>query len=209
MPFVFLFLFATASSVETISGTVTDQSGQPIAGVNVVIKGTGTGTQTNFEGKYSIEAEEGDVLVFSFLGFKTKERKVKGQKKINVQLKPDNAPLEEVVISGFAGRIRGVSPISITESESYKDIQENIFKRVSTAPLSTFSIDVDKAAYSNIRRMINNGQEIPEDAVRIEEMINYFDYNYPEPEGEHPFSINTEIAQTPWNPETKLVKIGL
>lgn len=94
-------------------------------------------------------------------------------------------------------------------NESYDKINENKFKAVNTAPLSTFSIDVDKAGYSNVRRMINNGQKIPEDAVKIEEMINYFHYDYPQPKGKDPFSINTEVAQTPWDKDTKLVKIGL
>jgi Ca-activated chloride channel family protein len=74
-------------------------------------------------------------------------------------------------------------------------------------PLSTFSIDADKASYSSVRRMINNGEKVPFDAVKIEEMINY--YNYPQPKGEHPFSINTEAAKTPWNSTTRLIKIGL
>ncbi|WP_055444639.1 VWA domain-containing protein [Lacinutrix himadriensis] len=94
-------------------------------------------------------------------------------------------------------------------NESYTKIHENKFKTTSDSPLSTFSIDVDKAAYSNVRRMINNGQNIPADAVKIEEMVNYFDYNYAQPTGEHPFSIQTELAITPWNNQTKLVKIGL
>ena len=93
--------------------------------------------------------------------------------------------------------------------ESYQEIEENTFKMVNASPLSTFSIDVDKASYSNVRRMINNGQEIPKDAVKIEEFINYFDYDYPQPTGVDPFSINTEVAQSPWNKDTKLVKIGL
>ena len=80
---------------------------------------------------------------------------------------------------------------------------------VNASPLSTFSIDVDKASYSNVRRMINNGQEVPKDAIKIEEFINYFDYDYPQPNGVDPFSINTEVAQSPWNKDTKLVKIGL
>ncbi|WP_316932500.1 vWA domain-containing protein [Altibacter lentus] len=96
-----------------------------------------------------------------------------------------------------------------TDNESYGRIQENIFKRVETAPLSTFSIDVDRAGYSNIRRFINNGQEVPKDAVKVEEMINYFNYNYPQPEGDAPFSITTEIAASPWNSDAKLVRIGL
>ena len=93
--------------------------------------------------------------------------------------------------------------------ESYQEIKENTFKMVNASPLSTFSIDVDKASYSNVRRMINNGQEVPKDAVKIEEFINYFDYDYPQPNGVDPFSINTEVAQSPWNKDTKLVKIGL
>jgi len=75
--------------------------------------------------------------------------------------------------------------------------------------LSTFSIDVDRASYSNVRRFLNNGQKPPKDAVRIEEMINYFDYNYPQPKGEHPFSITTEASDCPWNKEAKLLHIGL
>ena len=93
--------------------------------------------------------------------------------------------------------------------ESYQEIKENTFKMVNASPLSTFSIDVDKASYSNVRRMINNGQEVPKDAIKIEEFINYFDYDYPQPTGVDPFSINTEVAQSPWNKDTKLVKIGL
>lgn len=96
-----------------------------------------------------------------------------------------------------------------SNNEDYKEIIENGFKNVHLAPLSTFSIDVDKASYSNIRRMINNGQKIPEDAVKIEEMINYFQYEYDQPTDTHPFAIHTEMGDTPWNKDTKLVKIGL
>jgi len=95
------------------------------------------------------------------------------------------------------------------QQESYKEIVENDFKNVNLAPLSTFSIDVDKASYSNIRRMINNGQKIPAAAVKIEEMINYFTYDYKEPTDQHPFAIHTEAQSTPWNEGTQLVKIGL
>ncbi len=95
------------------------------------------------------------------------------------------------------------------ENEAYSEIHENKFKIVNSSPLSTFSIDVDKASYSNLRRMMNNGQQIPSDAVKIEEMVNYFNYNYPQPTDEHPFSINTELTKTPWNHDTKLVRIGL
>ncbi|HET6996798.1 MAG TPA: VWA domain-containing protein [Chitinophagaceae bacterium] len=94
-------------------------------------------------------------------------------------------------------------------TEDYDNIVENKFLSPLKNPLSTFSIDVDEAAYSNIRRFLNNGSIPPAGAVRIEEMINYFDYSYPKPANEDPFSVNTEIAECPWNTTHKLVHIGL
>src|SRR5213076_3386939 len=91
----------------------------------------------------------------------------------------------------------------------YAEISENPFLETVRAPLSTFSIDVDTASYSNIRRFLNNGQLPPPDAVRIEEMINYFTYDYPQPHGKDPFSITTEAAPCPWNPNHNLVLVGL
>jgi Ca-activated chloride channel family protein len=108
-----------------------------------------------------------------------------------------------IVITTHQGNFR------VNNNESYAVIEENNFERTALSPLSTFSIDVDKAAYSNIRGMINAGMIVEPDAVKIEEMVNYFDYKYPQPEAQHPFSINTEVAKTPWNLETKIVKIGL
>ena len=93
--------------------------------------------------------------------------------------------------------------------EGYDLISENPFYSVIENPLSTFSIDVDTASYSNVRRFINEGQLPPKDAVRLEEMINYFSYEYPQSKDEKPFSVNTEISESPWNPSHKLVQIGL
>jgi Ca-activated chloride channel family protein len=70
-------------------------------------------------------------------------------------------------------------------------------------------VDVDTASYTNVRRMIQSGKVVPKDAVRIEEMINYFAYDYPQPEGKHPFSVNVETASCPWNEKHRLVKVGL
>lgn len=93
--------------------------------------------------------------------------------------------------------------------EGYDKITENRFLKVTDNPLSTFSIDVDAASYSNIRRFLNQGQLPPAGAVRIEEMVNYFTYQYPQPVKNEPFSINTEISDAPWNKDHKLVLIGL
>jgi Ca-activated chloride channel family protein len=94
-------------------------------------------------------------------------------------------------------------------TEEYDHIEDNSFKDVTQNPLSTFSIDVDNASYTNIRRFINSGRLPDKDAVRIEEMINYFSYDYPDPKGEHPFSFLTEYSDCPWNKDAKLLHIGI
>lgn len=95
------------------------------------------------------------------------------------------------------------------DTEGYDAIIENPFMKTSNNPLSTFSIDVDAASYSNIRRFLTSGSLPPAGAVRIEEMINYFSYKYPQPAAGEPFSVNTEMAPCPWNAKHKLVLIGL
>lgn len=237
---VFLAFCNVNAQMFSVTGQITDKSKQPLPGVNVTVKNTTRGTTSDFDGNYTIKVSKGEALVFSYIGFQSKEVKVTNSTVIDVILEEDMQSLDEVVVVGYStkrvtqitGAVSGVStrrtrkvkneyaaapaiygysaPGQISNSdESYKEINENIFKRVSLDPLSTFSIDVDKAAYSNIRRMINNGEKVPVDAVKIEEMVNYFEYDYPQPHNEHPFSINTEVTITPWNTDTKLVKIGL
>ena len=95
------------------------------------------------------------------------------------------------------------------QREGYDRIYENEFMAVGANPLSTFGIDVDRASYSNVRRFIRSGQLPPVDAVRIEELINYFTYDLPDPEGPDPFSVQTEVGPAPWNPMHRLVRIGI
>ncbi|MBS1637399.1 MAG: von Willebrand factor type A domain-containing protein [Bacteroidetes bacterium] len=94
-------------------------------------------------------------------------------------------------------------------TEEYSRMNDNEFKSAKRDPLSTFSIDVDKASYSNVRRYITQGILPPADAVRVEEMINYFSYRYEAPKGNVPFSIHTEYTECPWNPKHTMVHIGL
>jgi Ca-activated chloride channel family protein len=262
---------------KTITGIVSDKSG-PLPGANVLVKGTTRGTQTDFDGKYSIKASKGEILEFNFIGYKTSRMAVGDSNILNARLTEDSLQLESVVIqghntseadydypvekrskpnsaviqklsgqvvglnithaSGQAGNskviIRGYSTVARqssktensavtnhivqdsvksqlynTTDEDYGMLIENVFESPKTAPLSTFSIDVDNASYTNIRRFINGGQKVPKDAVRVEEMVNFFKYQYPQPKDEHPFSINTEYTDCPWNTDTKLVRIGL
>lgn len=115
-----------------------------------------------------------------------------------------------ITIRGYSAMPSTYSDAAIVHhTEDYDLIQENTFFAVRDEPLSTFSIDVDAASYSNLRRFINNGRLPPKDAVRIEEMVNYFNYDYPAPEEEHPFSVTTELSDCPWNPDHQLLHIGL
>jgi Ca-activated chloride channel family protein len=116
-------------------------------------------------------------------------------------------------LNGFGGRASGESDLRLPDepsnTEAYAHIRENPFLGVEQNPLSTFSIDVDTASYANVRRFLTDGQLPPPDAVRIEELVNYFRYDYPLPTGGDPFSIDVEVASAPWRPEHRLVRIGL
>ena len=231
---LFLLLFLgfqeSIASDKVITGTVTDKTyGQPIPGVTVSTS-VNNYVKTNIDGKYSITVENNSQqLHFSYLAYKTLSVKIGRSKVINVALEQDNQKLEEVVVTAYSVKrknqttgavaaasptimIRGMSTSSFPfqpNTESYASIKENGFQNPYKNPLSTFSIDVDAASYSNVRRFINNGGIPPKDAVRVEEMINYFDYEYPQPKGKAPVNIVTEIATAPWNNKHKLVQIGL
>ncbi|MDR1517340.1 MAG: von Willebrand factor type A domain-containing protein [Dysgonamonadaceae bacterium] len=109
----------------------------------------------------------------------------------------------------LAGNISGLVYAQEESAEEYGSFKENRFQSATDQPLSTFSLDVDAASYGNIRRIINQGQMPRKDAVRVEEMINYFSYNYPKPKGEHPVNIVTETSACPWNAKHKLFRIGV
>jgi Ca-activated chloride channel family protein len=332
-----LICFATMAQEKTITGVISDETRMPVPGANITNMRSKATAITNFEGRYSIQAQKGDLLLFDFIGYKSQRQKVENSAIINIKLIPDFQTLNEVVVVGYGTAdaeyedrsyaraerkkekreslalqgqvagiqvqnnmgynampapsvvVRGTASISpknepmyivdgvpansnqianinpndidnvsvlkdiaatsiygskasngviviATKNELYKNLSEkeldkklniatpipaeltqedydtfieNAFESPKTAPLSTFSIDVDNASYTNIRRFLNNGQQVPKDAVRVEEMVNFFKYTYPQPKGENPFSINTEVSDSPWNSNNKILKIGL
>ena len=132
------------------------------------------------------------------------------QKKITVTGAVASVRVEELRQMGLVNALAGnVSGVVTMRGEEYKPINENGYKEVSDAPLSTFSIDVDAASYSNMRRFINRGELPPADAVRTEELVNYFTYVYPKPTGDDPVKITIEAGDCPWNTTHRLVRIGL
>lgn len=210
-----------------IHGLVTDTTTKsPLPGTTVIIKHTQNGVCTNPQGKYTIQAVPGDTLVFAFIGFNSQEIIVKN-KEHNVALQPDAMTLEEVTVTGYMS-VKKASLVGSCTSftsrntrqkeykssrdasqEEYKSLRPNSFQTALSEPLSTFSIDVDAASYANMRRFINSGQLPPSDAIRSEELINYFNYDYPAPTGQEPVNIITEISACPWNTGHRLVHIGL
>ena len=201
-----------------------------------VIKKTVTSEEGNFRflnlypGEYFIE--------FRLEGFKTVRYTgiiLEAGKRENICIQMETCTIkEEIVITGKVGarsprryrrnRTKSAPPGSYStpsyqtytytpppqfNTEEYDRIYENRFLEAVDEPLSTFSIDVDTASYANVRRFLEQNSSPPKDAVRIEEMINYFNYDYPQPENDAPFSIVTEISSCPWNLSHKLAHIGL
>ncbi len=248
------------NSTRIITGTVTDDAGNPLI-TQIVVKETKVQTFSATNGTFSISIPTPKAtLVFTMLGFAMKEVIINNETFLTVRLQSTNSLLNEVVVVGYQAQKRkdltgSVSNVPIsTQSyivsagalnmgsaqgllskisgkaemydqtqfyqdklryrdgynrEGYDKIIENPYLKVSDNPLSTFSIDVDAASYSNVRRYLKNGQLPPAGAVRIEEMINYFHYEYPQPIGKDPFAVHTEIAVCPWNTQHQLVMIGL
>lgn len=218
-------LGAVNAQTLTVKGKVTDAAdGSGITGCTVLVKGTTRSTITNVDGEYTIRANKGEKLIFSYIGYETQTVKVTSER-LNITMQANSQILEECVVVGYGmqkqvsmcGAVSNIMPGIMTRRaytydmnmEEYKNIEENGFKKVNENPLSTFSIDVDAASYSNMRRYLNRGELPPADAIRTEELINYFSYNYPQPTGKDPVKITTEIGSCPWNKNHRLVRIGL
>ena len=208
---------ATAQSATgSIAGRVTDATSfQPLPGTVVTVEGTRIGITTGITGHYELESVpvgEHTVKV-TVTGYATQEQlvTVTADQESVVDFALQTIPrIHELVVDAAApGLMARYAPINKFNTESYAHISENDFRLVSASPLSTFAVDVDRASYSNIRRFIQDGERPPVDAVRIEEMINYFPYSWSEVSGNHPFAVTTEVWQAPWKQKHQLVRIGL
>ena len=221
-----------------ITGVVVDAAGGRLTGVFVVVSGPERRTSTTdaqgafsfvnlLPGAYTVRADRG-----GFATFRTAATVQAGHKQVlelSMIVLPGSAsppvPAREsadksgALPAGIAGGQvhsflaiqAAAAPMApgVHDRESYARTRENGFRRVPADPLSTFSIDVDTASYANVRRFLADGALPPPDAVRVEEMINYFRYDYPSPSGAAPFSINTELAECPWNPRHQLALVGI
>jgi len=212
-------LLAAQVDFGAINGVVTDSSGGVLPGVTITLTGPETRTAvTDGRGEFSlVKLRPGEYVVESALaGFSTTRMKVvlaAGRtKKLTIQMRIGSlqetisvaaetprgdtqsaAPQFRTVVGGVVG-----APVAGARegfnTESYDHIEENRFRRVEADPLSTFSIDVDTASYANVRRFITDGMLPPAGAIRIEELVNYFRFDYPQPSANEPFSITTELT---------------
>jgi Ca-activated chloride channel family protein len=122
---------------------------------------------------------------------------------------PMPMPMQNMAVAGLVGQ-PNIAAMSPEERERYQALQANPVKRVTEEPVSTFSVDVDTGSYANVRRFLTQGRMPPADSVRVEEMLNYFRYDYPLPtDRSRPFSVRADVSTTPWNPNSRLLRIGL
>ncbi|OYD43309.1 YfbK domain-containing protein [Sphingobacterium cellulitidis] len=226
---VFLLTLGSSGLAQerTITGIVKDENTQQvIAGVVVNVEGKSQTARTNQNGEFSIQADNKDVLLFNYLGYETQKVKVGKRNNFKIMLKASAHNLEEVTVIGYdtqqkraatamntnvlSGRVSGlyIHPAP-QNTESYARLDENGFISPAREALSTFAVDVDAASYSNVRRMIKSGNMPPKDAVRVEEMINYFQYDLKGPTNADPVRIYTELTTSPWNKEHQLMRIDL
>ncbi|MBO6621735.1 MAG: von Willebrand factor type A domain-containing protein [Balneola sp.] len=209
-----------------VQGTVIESdTQQPLVGATIQIKAASIGETSDAKGSFEFYIEPGTYSIeVQLIGFKKYSSEITvpktGLSNLVISLDPEMHSLDEIVMSGRAAMQKQsnvatsytiIPPPAFRDynTEEYAEISENTFKWATKTPLSTFSIDVDGASYSNVRRMLMDGRLPVKDAVRVEELINYFNYDYEHPVGEHPFSVNTEVGKAPWNPDHQLVQIGI
>jgi Ca-activated chloride channel family protein len=217
-----------------VSGKVVDaNTGIALVGVQVSNAVTKVRGLTDDKGNYRIQVRDGkNTLVFSYIGYLEQRVAVNHRSTVDVALVQQNNTLDEVVVTGserkakrqtapmmnvnaaMSGQvsglyIRGTGYVPNQNQESYQKVKENKFINPRKEPLSTFAADVDAASYSNVRRFINSGTLPEKDAVRVEEMINYFQYQVAGPKNGEPVNIVTELTKAPWNTAHQLMRVTL
>ena len=220
---------AQSRKEKIITGKVLSmQDSVPLHGASVTIAGTTYGTGTNMMGDFSLKVKTDTVtLEIRFMGYLTATRKIAAHdNNITVRLREDSRSLQEIIVmSDSPVQKKAMVAASVSalygsrapqglihyeqNTNEFSRISENKYHTVKSDPLSTFSADVDRASYTLVRRSLGHGQLPETDAVKVEELINYFDYNYAAPQNQDPVAIHTDLAVCPWNPSHQLVRIGI
>ncbi len=219
------------AQITPITGRVVDDSdGLPLIGVSVVVRGQLTGTVTDIDGYFSLAGltpARKYKLRFSYTGYTPLSINATAGDSLGTLRMIAGQALDEVVVVGYGvsrkqqvrgsiqGKVNGVAlsgayaPYEEGRPEQYNGITENGWIMTADRAVSTLSTDVDRASYANVRRFLREGRLPPADAVRSEEMINYFNYDDPAPEGDAPLALRTELGDCPWNPANRILRVGL
>ena len=224
---------ARSAATGSVEGFVRDGSGQPVPGARVTVAGTALGAGVDSTGHYLVRTVPAGRarLRAEAPGYLPSEAEVIVRPGATVRrdlvLSPVAKPLAEIAkAAGQVSRRKDIAradaltaPSAAAEpwrqrsepwnTEAYARIEENRFFNAAVSPVSTFSIDVDAASYSNVRRFLAQGTLPPADAVRLEELVNYFPYHYPDRAGEHPFGLIADVGPCPWADDHRLVRVAL
>lgn len=235
--FTLLFVFLLCTGVRAqrcVKGIVLDQEEYPLVGASLQVKRTNTGTVADLDGRFYVCASQDSfILLVKYTGFEDLEIAVGPEDdNLKIRMKQGAAILSEVVVTGLGvrkqkkalgytvtslqdvgrrsrrkGKSKRDRPADPIRPGAYNEIKPNAFISTKEEPISTLSTDVDRAAYANIRSFLRRGHLPPHDAVRIEEMINYFPYERPEFGPNDPVRLGTEMITCPWRPEAKLLRV--
>lgn len=208
-----LLLLNNASAQYYITGDVKDEKNQPLQNVKIYMPSAGALYASGVTGGFGIPTPNlTDSLVFSMDGYVIKSIKFKTSEYQHVILAtlPTNAQTYKAkLVSLTTGSTGNMFPISYYQDESYNSLAENDFVQATDKTNTEFSMRIDKASYSNVRRFINQDEQVPPDAVRVDEMLNYFNFNYKEPEKNNVFRIESQVSDCPWDPSHRLLFLNL
>lgn len=208
-----LLLGPQAFSQFYIRGDVKDVNGDPVQNVKIYRPSTRSIYYSGITGGFGIPSSGiHDSLIFSKEGYDSIAVKIKTDQYQHITLGPstrkDVIPVQKLT-SFTTGIDKNVSPITIFGGETYTNLVENDFIQTNKLSQTTFGVRIDKASYSNIRRFINQGTQVPTDAVRIDEMLNYFNLNYKEPDSGNVFRFESKVTDCPWNDAHRLLFVNL
>lgn len=206
-------MFHQVNAQYYIRGDVKDDKGQPLQNVKIYMPATTTLYASGVTGGFGIpSSNKEDSLIFSLDGYVSENVKVKTSEYQHIILKmiAMNSNLhKQKLISRTTGSEGSIYPIAYYQDESYSSLAENDFIKTTNNHSTEFAMRIDKASYSNVRRFINQGSKVPQDAVRIDEMLNYFNFNYKEPEPGAVFRFETQLSDCPWNKDHRLLFLNL
>lgn len=208
-----LFIHTSLSAQYYIRGDVKDENGNLLQNVRILLPASNLIYYSGISGGFGIpSSNKTDSLLFSKDGFITKALKVNTALYLSVQLEMTSAKanLNSTKLVSYTEGVTGYLPsLVLYKGETYANLIENDYVKTNRNSKTTFSMRIDKASYSNIRRFLNQGSKVPPEAVKIEEMLNYFNLNYKEPSDGKVFNIESHLADCPWNETHKLLYINL